>query len=75
MSVGHATTIATARQYSWLASVESSVMLLFSSLCVVSGLWPVHGKRVVYIAIEDVYLVDAEYPRYCGTRLSVGPGD
>ena len=75
MSVGHAATIAMARQCSWLASVESSVMLLFSSLCVVSGLWPVHDKRVVHIAIEDVYLVDSEYPRYCGTRLSVGPGD
>ena len=75
MSVGHAATIATARQYSWLASVESSVMLLFSSLSVVSGLWPVHGKRFVRIAIEDVYLVDAEYPRYCDTRLSVGSGD
>ena len=68
MSVGHAATIAKARHY-------TCAMLLFSSLCMVSGLWPAHGKRVVYIAIEDVYLVDAEYPRYCGTRLSVGPGD
>ena len=75
MSVGHAVTIATARQYSWLASVELSVMLLFSSLFVVSGLWPVHSKRVVNIAIEDIYLVDTKYPRYCGTRLLVGLGD
>ena len=70
----YAAIIATARQYSWLASVESTVMLLFSSLCVVSEFFPVHGKRVVHIATEDKYLVDAEQPRYCGSRLLVGPG-